>query len=70
MIARLLLGTSYHRLDPILEKPIPMDDYEQLNEGIVSLSSLSFSFFFSFSLSLSFSLSQGMTLTYFLFKSF
>lgn len=34
LLCRMQLGKSFHRLDPILEKPIPMDDPTQMAEII------------------------------------
>lgn len=39
LLARMQLGKNFHRLDPILEKPIPMDDPTQLAEGMLEFSS-------------------------------
>jgi hypothetical protein len=36
LLCRMQLGKSFHRLDPILEKPIPMDDPTQMAESNVS----------------------------------
>jgi hypothetical protein len=33
LLCRMQLGKSFHRLDPILEKPIPMDDPTQMAES-------------------------------------